>query len=75
MRIRWNAVAEKDVVTVYAVTRRVLWDAFAWIIDNAHLVSLVVPMLAFGDQVVWDSAVTLAIRNAQTARIAATTNV
>ena len=75
MRIRWNAVAEKDVVTVYAVTRRVLWDAFAWIIDNAHLVSLVVPMLAFGDQVVWDSVVTLAIRNAQTARIAATTNV
>lgn len=75
MRIRWNAVAEKDVVTVYAVTRRVLWDAFAWIIDNAHLVSLVVPMLAFGDQVVWDSVVTLAIRDAQTARIAATTNV
>ena len=75
MRIRWNAVAEKDVVAVYAVTRQVLWDAFAWIIDNAHLVSLVVPMLALGDKVVWDSVVTSAIRNAQTARIAATTNV
>ena len=75
MRIRWNAVAEKDVVAVYAVTRQVLWDAFAWIIDNAHLVSLVAPMLALRDKVVWDSVVTSAIRNAQTARIAATTNV
>ena len=75
MRIRWNAVAEKDVVAVYAVTRQVLWDAFAWIIDNAHLVSLVVSMLALRDKVVWDSVVTSAIRNAQTARIAATTNV
>ena len=75
MRIRWNAVAEKDVVAVYAVTRQVLWDAFAWITDNAHLVSLVAPMLALRDKVVWDSVVTSAIRNAQTARIAATTNV
>ena len=74
MRIRWNALTEKDVAAVYAVTRQVLWDAFAWIIDNAHLVSLVVPILAFGDQVVWDSIVTLAIRNAQTARVAATTS-
>ena len=75
MRIRWNAVAEKDVVAVYAVTRQVLWDAFAWIIDNAHLVSLVVPMLVLRDKVVWDSVVTSAIRDAQTARIAAITNV
>ena len=75
MRIRWNAVAEKDVAAVYAVTRQVLWDAFAWIIDNAHLVSLVVPMLALRDKVVWDSLVTSAIRDAQTARIAAITNV
>ena len=75
MRIRWNAVAEKDVVAVYAVTRQVLWDAFAWIIDNAHLVSPVVPMLALRDKVVWDSVVTSAIRDAQTARIAAITNV
>ena len=31
-------------------------------------------ILAFGDQVVWDSIVTLAIQNAQTASFAATTS-
>ena len=42
---------------------------------NALTDRYVVPILAFGDQVVWDSIVTLAIRNAQTARVAATTSV
>ena len=42
---------------------------------NALTDRYVVPILAFGDQVVWDSVVTLAIRNAETASFAATTSV
>ena len=42
---------------------------------NALTDRYVVPTLAFGDQVMWDSIVTLAILNAQTASFAATTSV
>ena len=42
---------------------------------NALTDRYVVPILAFGDQVVWDSVVTLAIRNAETASFAAKTSV
>ena len=41
---------------------------------NALTDRYVVPILAFGDQVVWDSVVTLAIRNAETAKFASCNN-